>query len=223
MDNTVVALKGVSFGYAGRPTLFHDLDFALHEGEQIGLYGPNGSGKTTFFRLLTGLEKPQRGTLLFHGHPVDSEDALHRLRCGIGFVLQNSDDQLFSSSVLEDAAFGPLNLGLGKKVARVRAMDALTSLGIENLADRPPHRLSGGEKKLAALASVLSMRPEALLLDEPTMFLDEASQATLADMLKRQTLARIIISHDMDFLTRTCSLFMRTVPGGGVEISQKAL
>ena len=216
MKDSIVALENIDFGYPGRPLLFSGLSLALTEGEQIGLYGPNGSGKTTLLRLLTGLEKPQRGRLLFGGAPVESADRLWHLRCSIGFVLQNSDDQLFSASVLEEAAFGPLNLGLPRREARERAMEALAELGIEELAQRPPHMLSGGEKKLAALASVLSMRPRALLLDEPTMFLDEPSQARLAGILKRQGLARIIISHDKDFLRETSSLFWQAAPGSGI-------
>ncbi len=210
----IVSLSHVDFGYHGRPCLFRGLDFTLHKGEQVGLYGPNGSGKTTLLRLLTGLEKPSSGELRFHGKAVESEDDLYRLRCGLGFVLQNSDDQLFCASVLEDVAFGPLNLGMEKDQARLRALEALRSLGIEELALRAPHRLSGGEKKLAAMASVLSMRPEALLLDEPTMFLDEASHARLADILKQQELARIVVSHDKDFLRETSTLFMRVEQGG---------
>ncbi len=214
MKRSIVSLEHIDFGYAGRPLLFRDLNFTLSEGEQIGLFGPNGSGKTTLLRLLTGLEKPLAGRLLFHDEPMEKPEQLWRLRCNIGFVLQNSDDQLFSASVLEEAAFGPLNLGLSRQEARTRAMEALAELGIEELAHRPPHMLSGGEKKLTALASVLSMRPEALLLDEPTMFLDEPAQILLTGILKKQRLARIIISHDRDFLKETSSLFMRAAPGG---------
>ena len=216
MMDDIVSLENIDFGYPGRPLLFHGLSFSLREGEQVGLHGPNGSGKTTLLRLLTGLEKPSRGRLLFHGLPVENARQLWSLRCAIGFVLQNSDDQLFSASVLDEAAFGPLNLGLPRREARARAMEALAQLGIEDLAQRPPHMLSGGEKKLAALASVLSMHPQALLLDEPTMFLDEPSQKRLAGILGRQKLARIIISHDKDFLRETSSLFWQAVPGRGI-------
>ncbi len=215
----IVSLSHVDFGYRGRPCLFRGLDFALHKGERVGLYGPNGSGKTTLLRLLTGLERPSAGVLRFHGKAVESEDDLCRLRCGLGFVLQNSDDQLFCASVLEDVAFGPLNLGMKRDEARSRAMEALRSLGIEELAARAPHRLSGGEKKLAAMATVLSMHPEALLLDEPTMFLDEQARALLSDILKKQDLARIVVSHDKDFLRETSTLFMR-IEQGNIAVSR---
>jgi cobalt/nickel transport system ATP-binding protein len=220
-DDPIVTLEGIRFAYAGRPVLFDGLCFALHRRDQIGLYGPNGSGKTTLLRLLTGLETPQGGSLLFHGLPVDSGRALHRLRCAVGFVLQNSDDQLFSPTVLEDVAFGPLNLGLKRHEARDRAMETLESLHLRALADRPIHRLSAGEKKMVSIASVLSMRPEALLLDEPTAFLDEGSRDTIIAILQGQDLARIVVSHDKEFLRRTASSFLRIEHGGAVPAPRR--
>ncbi|MDR2489020.1 MAG: energy-coupling factor ABC transporter ATP-binding protein [Desulfovibrio sp.] len=205
-DSPIATLENVTFGYADRPPLFKALSFALRPHEQIGLYGPNGSGKTTLLRLIMGLETPQSGKVLFHGLPTDNAQSLHRLRCGIGFVLQNSDDQLFSPTVLEDVAFGPLNLGLARHAARERAMETLESMGLEKFADRVTHRLSGGEKKMVSIASVLSMRPEALLLDEPTAFLDDDSRKRITDMLQEQNIARIVVSHDRSFLEQTaCS------------------
>jgi len=201
------ALEAVSFAYAGKPVLFDGLDVALRQGEHVGLYGPNGSGKTTLFRLIMGLEKPLSGRLLLHGEPVDNDQALRALRCQIGLVMQNADDQLFSPTVLDDVAFGPINLGLGRSAAKERAMQVLDDLGLGGFADRLTHRLSGGEKKLVSIASVLSMRPEALLLDEPTAFLDDGSRERMIDILRALPCARIIISHDRDFLERTSSLF----------------
>ena len=202
----ILTLENVTFGYAGRPPLFKELSFELHPHQQIGLYGPNGSGKTTLLRLIMGLETPQSGRVLFHGLTTDDAQSLHRLRCGIGFVLQNSDDQLFSPTVLEDVAFGPLNLGLSRQAARERAMETLESLGLETFADRATHRLSGGEKKMVSIASVLSMRPEALLLDEPTAFLDDDSRERITGILKGQNIARVVVSHDRCFLEQTaCS------------------
>ena len=218
-DDAIVALDQIGFAYAGRPPLFSGLCFALRPGEQIGLYGPNGSGKTTLLRLIMGLEAPQAGRVLFHGVPVSGGQALHRLRCGIGFVLQNSDDQLFSPTVLEDVAFGPLNLGLKRRDARDRAMETLTSLHLEALADRPTHCLSGGEKKMVSIASVLSMRPEALLLDEPTAFLDEESRDRMIGLLQRQNLPRIVVSHDRAFLEHTASSFVSVKDGGMLPVS----
>jgi cobalt/nickel transport system ATP-binding protein len=207
------ALEAVSFAYAGKPVLFDGLDLALQQGEHIGLYGPNGSGKTTLFRLIMGLEKPLSGRLMLHGEPVDNAKALYALRCRIGLIMQNADDQLFSPTVLDDVAFGPINLGLSRSAARERAMRALENMGMGGFAERITHRLSGGEKKLVSIASVLSMHPEALLLDEPTAFLDDDSRERMIDILRGLPSARIIISHDRDFLERTSSLFTRVEDG----------
>ncbi len=216
-NRTLVSLEGIRFAYKGSPLLFDDLCFSLHDGEQIGLYGPNGSGKTTLLRLITGLESPQSGRLLLCGFPVTQRRDFHRLRCTVGFVLQNSDEQLFSSTVLEDVAFGPLNLGMNRPEARDRAMETLEHLGIVNLADRPIHRLSGGEKKMAALASVLSMHPRALLLDEPTTFLDDVFKKRIIALLQRESIARVVVSHDKQFLKQVTSTFL-TVSNGTVSI-----
>jgi cobalt/nickel transport system ATP-binding protein len=206
-DTPILALEDITFGYAGTAALFSGLCFTLRRHEKIGLHGPNGSGKTTLLRLIMGLEAPQSGKVLFHGAPVDNWQALHRLRCGVGLILQNSDDQLFSPTVLEDVAFGPLNLGLKRPEARARAMETLESIDLAKLADRVTHRLSGGEKKMVAIASVLSMRPEALLLDEPTAFLDDDSRNRIIGILQAQHIARIVVSHDRAFLEQTASTF----------------
>lgn len=213
MTDALVTLESADFAYPGKPCLFKGLDFALRPGMQIGLHGPNGSGKTTFFRLLMGLEKLHSGSLLLHGKPVRSEADLRRLRCTIGLILQNAEDQLFSPTVLEDVAFGPLNLGLGRDEARQRAVETLESMGMADFADRLTHRLSGGEKKLISIATVLSMRPEALLLDEPTAFLDEGARQKLIAILRALPTPRIIISHDHCFLEQTASLFMSVSAG----------
>jgi len=201
MDTTpIIALKNVQFAYSGSSILFENLNFELYHGQQIGIEGPNGCGKTTLLRLITGLEKPRSGQLFFHGEAVTNASQLQELRRSIGYILQNSDDQLFSPTVLEEVAFGPLNLGMTKSQARDRAMETLESLGISKLSECLTYKLSGGEKKLVAIASVLSMRPEALLLDEPTIFLDESAQQRITDILCKQTIARIVISHDKAFL-----------------------
>lgn len=213
-DTPILTLDHLAFAYPGRPALFTDCCFSLREGDRVGLFGPNGSGKTTLLRLIMGLEAPHKGRVLFHGEPVGDEKALRRLRRGIGFVLQNSDDQLFSPTVLEDVAFGPLNLGLSRGEARDRAMETLDGMGLAALADRSAHRLSGGEKKMVALASVLSMRPEALLLDEPTTFLDDGARERIIGILERRDIARIVVSHDRAFLEATVSSCVRIGDGG---------
>lgn len=207
-DRPLLSLENIRFAYAGRPAIFDGLNFALHEREHVGLYGLNGSGKTTLLRLMMGLETPQSGGVLFRGAPVKDAQSLHRLRCAIGFVLQNSDEQLFSPTVLEDVAFGPLNLGLTRREARERAMETLASLDLAALADRPTHHLSGGEKKMVSIASVLSMRPQALLLDEPTAFLHDDARDRILHILRQQNIARIVVSHDREFLEQAASSFL---------------
>ena len=192
MAEPIFALEHISFTYPGGRQVFRDMDFALYPDRKIGLYGPNGSGKTTFFRLIMGLAAPQEGRILFHGRPLETEKDFRELRCKVGLVLQHAEDQLFCPTVLEDVAFGPLNLGCTQDEARDRAASTLERLGLAGFENRLTHRLSGGEKKLVSLATVLVMEPEALLLDLPT--------------------ARIIISHDWDFLAETSSEYL-TVEG----------
>ena len=207
----IFSLKSISFGYGQsdsmRPVL-HDVDFSLHPGPRIGLYGPDGSGKTTLFRCITGLARPQSGQVLFHGVPLNEEKDFHELRCKVGFVLQHAEDQLFFPTVLEDVAFGPLNLGLAADEARERALETLRDLGLAGFEDRLTHRLSGGEKKLVSLAAVMAMQPEALLLDEPTNGLDNDARQRIIDILGSLNTARITISHDWDFLAQTSTQYL---------------
>lgn len=198
-------IRDLCFAYAGdgtrRAALSH-VHLSLAPGQRLGLYGPNGSGKTTLFRCITGLETPQQGEIFLHGAPVRTEKDFRVLRRAVGYVLQNADDQLFFPTVLEDVAFGPLNLGLTSNDARARAEETLASLGLADYAGRLAHRLSGGEKTLVALATVLAMRPEALLLDEPTTGLDADARERIIGVLNGLDTARIVISHDWDFLER---------------------
>ena len=212
----IFALDGVLFAYPeGRP-LFEDLHFALRDGESIGLMAPNGSGKTTLLRLIMGLERPLSGRVLLRGAPVADARAWRDLRRKVGVTLQAADDQLFCPTVLEDVAFGPLNLGLDRDAARDAAQEALRLLGLAGFEQRLTHKLSGGEKKMVALASVLSMHPEALLLDEPAAGLDQAAEKRLADVLKEFPAARLVISHDRAFLRETVSRAL-TIADGRLE------
>lgn len=211
MAEPILQLENLSFAYPGGREVFRNMAFTLHPDRQIGLYGPNGSGKTTFFRLIMGLLAPSSGRILFHGRPVCSEKAFRELRCRIGLVLQHAEDQLFCPTVLEDVAFGPLNLGCSQEEARERAAATLHRLGLDGFEDRLTHRLSGGEKKLVSLATVLAMEPEALLLDEPTNGLDPEARERIISVLKTLPTARIIISHDWDFLAETSSEYLTVV------------
>ena len=201
----LIELRDICYRYPGQTTpILHHLDLAVTE-EKIGLIGPNGSGKTTLFHILVGLRSPDSGTILFKDETITQKTGFQQLRKEVGFLFQNSDDQLFSPTVLEDVAFGPLNLGLSPEEARQVATATLNELGLTGFEDRVTHKLSGGEKKLVALATILSMRPRVLLLDEPTNNLDPQTRSRLIHILKNLQQAQIIISHDLDFLADTTS------------------
>ena len=222
-NSAIVTLDNVCFAYEQEGDdvrqVLRNVSFSLLPGQHVGLYGPNGSGKTTLFRCITGLLRPQKGRIIFHGTLLEKDQDFHKLRCQIGFLLQNAEDQLFFPTVLEDVAFGPLNLGLKEKAARERAMETLHDLGLSGFENRYIHRLSGGEKKLVSLAAVLAMRPEALLLDEPTNDLDKDARQRFIDILESQDIARITISHDWDFLTRISTTYLTINQG---QLTDKA-
>lgn len=192
----------------GEGQLFRNLDFALFPGDRIGLCAPNGSGKTTLLRIITGLVRPHTGSIYFQEKSLKTEKDFLQLRRCVGFVLQNADDQLFSPTVLEDVAFGPLNLGFSREEAHAVSLHALDAVGLSGFEHRLTHRLSGGEKKLVCIASVLSMQPEALLLDEPTTGLDREAVDRIVSLLETLGLPRIVVSHDQRFLERVSSSFV---------------
>jgi len=202
----MLELSKVSYTYplAQEPTL-HNLSFAVQD-KHTGIIGPNGCGKTTLLHLMVGLIKPTEGELLFNGEPVTTKLDMYNLRRDVGFLFQSSDDQLFSPTVIEDVAFGPLNLGFKPDEARVIAENTLKNLGLIGFEDRITHKLSGGEKKLVALATILAMRPKVLLLDEPTNNLDPKTTSRLIEILQNLDLHQVIISHDWDFLSHTTNI-----------------
>jgi cobalt/nickel transport system ATP-binding protein len=199
---TTVVLDDISFSHAGGARLFEHLHLTIGA-ERVGFIGPNGSGKTTLFHIIMGLLQPHGGQVLLDGTAVTSAEGWRQLRRHIGFLFQDADDQLFSPTVLEDVAFGPLNMGCDGPTARCQALATLADLGLADCAGRITHQLSGGEKKLVALATILVMKPDILLLDEPTNNLDPATRQRLAAILARLNLPMVIISHDFDFLAKS--------------------
>ena len=199
----LINLKHISFSYpSGKPVL-ENLCFQLHDGEKVGLIGPNGSGKTTLFHIIMGLMKPHSGKIEIFGREINEENDFRSVRQKIGLLFQDADDQLFSPTVLEDVAFGPLNQGKSVKEAKDIAGQTLSSLGLEGFENRITHKLSGGEKKLVSLATVLAMKPKALLLDEPTTGLDIETTERIINILNEIDISYIFISHNIDFIAKT--------------------
>ncbi len=201
MNAPLLELRQVHFRHPEREIL-RGVDFSLHPRERVALVGPNGSGKTTLLHLLVGLHKPSDGEVKAFGCERRIEADFQQVRARVGLLFQDSDDQLFCPTVLEDVAFGPLNLGRPPDQALADAKGTLAELGLAGFAERVTHRLSTGEKRLVALATVLAMRPEVLLLDEPTNGLDEATELHLINHLAGLEQAMIIVSHDRRFLER---------------------
>jgi cobalt/nickel transport system ATP-binding protein len=164
------------------------------------MVAPNGSGKTTFFHLIMGLLKPDAGRIEIFGNPVAKESDFLEVRRRIGLLFQDADDQLFSPTVIEDVAFGPLNQGKSREEAVEISRSVLSFLGLDGFENRVTFKLSGGEKRLVALAAVLAMQPEVLLLDEPSAGLDDATKERLIEILRNLDTTYIIVSHEFDFL-----------------------
>ncbi len=192
-------LSGVSVRRGDRLVLDR-VDLGLESGERLALAGANGAGKTTLLRAIVGLETLETGAIVAFGCPRRTEDDFRELRVRVGFLFQDPDDQLFAPTVIEDVAFGPLNLGFTPAQATERARAVLADLDLLPLERRVTHHLSGGEKRLVALAGVLAMDPDILLLDEPTNALDEAHLARLTAILAELPVAMILVSHDAHFL-----------------------
>jgi len=203
MTHAIIELKDVSYAFPNRGNALDKLNFHLHHGEKLGLFGPNGAGKTTMLHILMGLITPDQGTVELFGIPMTESKIFDEARLKIGFLFQHSDDQLFCPTVLDDVAFGPLNQGLSKEKAAERAREALAVVGLSEFEERIPHRMSGGEKKLVALATILAMRPEVLVLDEPTTGLSPEAKDRLIKILQGLDMARLVVSHDPDFLAAT--------------------
>lgn len=214
----VFVLDGVSYAYLGRFAAVNEVSLSVTRGEKVALLGANGCGKSTLLKILDGLVIPDAGTFTAFGEPV-TEDALedeqfnHGFRSRVGFIFQNSDAQVFSPTVREEIAFGPLNLGMSTDEAAARVDDTLAMLGIADLADRAPYQLSGGQKKRVAIASVLVMNPDVLLFDEPTAALDPRTQQWLIELIVELNEAGktiVLATHDLetiDELADRCLVF----------------
>jgi cobalt/nickel transport system ATP-binding protein len=202
MTEAVVTVEDVKFSYPAGVSALKGVSFDIKRGERVAILGPNGSGKSTLILLIAGLLTPTKGQIKVFGESTSSKN-FPKLRQHIGIVFQDPDDQLFTPSVKEDIEYGPKNLGLPPNVISERCDHILEDIGIKHLKDRPPHRLSFGEKKKVSLATALILRPELLILDEPTANLDLVSRRALIDMLNElnaEGTTIIISTHDAEAL-----------------------
>ncbi|MDH7593572.1 MAG: ATP-binding cassette domain-containing protein [Methanomicrobiales archaeon] len=200
----LIETRDLSFTYPGGIKALNRINFIAPRNKRIAIIGPNGAGKSTLFKHFNGILKPTTGEVLIKGEPVTKEN-LKEVRKLIGLVFQNADDQIFSPTVEQDVAFGPINLGLDERTVAHRVNEALRLLGIEELRSRVPHHLSGGEKKRVAIAGILAMEPEVLVLDEPNAGLDPRSMRDLAEFIRSLTreygMTVIFSTHDLSLVS----------------------
>ncbi len=198
-----VEVVAVEFAYPDGRVALRGVDLSVAEGERVAILGPNGAGKTTLALQLNGIYQPSKGSILVGGTEV-TEPNYPEIRRRVGLVFQDSNDQLFMPDVGEDVAFGPANLGLRGEALAGRVDDALAAVGGEDLRERPSHHLSGGEKRRAALATVLSMEPDLLVFDEPTSGLDPAGRRELVSTLLALPMTQLVITHDLSLALELC-------------------
>jgi len=209
MGDSLIRFHDVDFSYHRGKVVFSRCNFRLNPEDRLALVGPNGSGKTTLLHLIVGLIRPVAGRIEAFGKERRDETDFREVRRRAGLLFQDADDQLFCPTVAEDVAFGPLNLGKPRDEVRRLVAESLQSLGLAGYEHRITYKLSGGEKRLVALATVLAMQPDVLLLDEPTAGLDPQATDRLVAILDDLPQARIVVSHDRKFLDRTTTATVR--------------
>ena len=197
----MIEFRNVTFSYGEAPVV-ENLSFSIKKGETVGLIGANGAGKSTIMKLMLGLITGS-GEIKVDGLPMNKEN-LGEIRKKIGFVLQDSDNQMFMPTVYEDMIFGPRNYGLSKEETDRRVDAVLAQLGLQSLKHRHNHKISGGEKRMAAIATILAMEPEMILMDEPSTALDPVNRRTVINTINRLPQTKLIASHDLDMILDTC-------------------
>jgi len=198
----MIEFKNVSFYYEKDRPVLSGISFKIEAGESVGLIGANGAGKSTLMKILLGLLSAE-GEVLVDGAPVEKR-SLPEIRRKLGFLLQNSDNQMFMPTVYEDIIFAPLNYGVPRPEAEVRVDSVLEMLGLQELKHRHNHKISGGEKRMAAIAAVLAMEPEAILMDEPSSALDPYNRRIVINTIKKLPQTKLIASHDLDMILDVC-------------------
>jgi len=203
MSHHIVEVQDLKFSYPDQTPALQGISFRIEHGESVAIVGANGAGKSTLLLHLNGYLTPVAGKVRIGDYPLTKE-TVQETRRTVGMVFQDPDDQLFMSTVFDDVAFGPLNLGLPLDEVNTRVTDALKTVAVEDLKDRQPHRLSSGQKRRVAIATVLSMSPDILVMDEPTSGLDPHARRQLIEMLKTFKHSKIIATHDLDMVMDLC-------------------
>ncbi len=204
MSHHIVQVKDLHYTYPDGTVALNGISFSIHHGEAAAIIGANGAGKSTLLHHLNGFLAPTTGQVRVGDFPLTRE-TLPEVRRTVGMVFQDPDDQLFMPTVYDDVAFGPLNLGLCPEEVEIRVKESLSRVGAEHLKGKPPYRLSGGEKKRVAIATVLAMSPSILVMDEPTSGLDPFARRQLINLLKEFEHTRIFTSHDLDMVQEICT------------------
>ncbi|MFO7605673.1 MAG: ABC transporter ATP-binding protein [Desulfurivibrionaceae bacterium] len=203
MSHHIVEARDLEFTYPDRTPALQKVSFKIHHGESVAVVGANGAGKSTLLLHLNGYLTPSAGQVRIGDYPLTRE-TLREVRRTVGMVFHDPDDQLFMSTVFDDVAFGPLNLNLPVEEVTARVDKALATVGLSDLKNRPPHRLSSGQKRRVAIASVLSMSPDILVMDEPTSGLDPRARRQLIELLAGFKHSKIIATHDLDMVVDIC-------------------
>lgn len=203
MSHHIVEVQDLTYTYPDGTAAVRGISFQIHHGESVAVVGANGAGKSTLLLHLNGYLTPQSGTVRIGDFPLTRE-TVKEIRRTVGMIFQDPDDQLFMPTVAEDVAFGPLNLGLPPHEVEQRVEQALARVGVAHLRDRPPYKLSGGEKRAVSIATVLAMSPDILVMDEPTSNLDPRARRTLIGLLAGFHHSKIIATHDLDMVLDLC-------------------
>ena len=204
MSHPMIEARNLCFVYPDGTEALQSVSFRIGPGESVGIIGCNGAGKSTLLLHLNGYLTPTGGEMRFSDVPI-TRQTVAMARRAVGLVFQDSDDQLFMATVSEDVAFGPLNLGLTEEEIERRVKAAMDRVGVAHLRDRPPYKLSGGEKRSVAIATVLALEPDILVMDEPSSNLDPRARRRLIELLRSFEQTRIIATHDLEMVVEVCS------------------
>lgn len=221
MTTPSLEIKNLAFAYPDGNQALFGVNLKVDQGERVALLGPNGAGKTTLVMHMNGIHPAAHGEVRVAGQLVDASDKanLRTIRSKVGIVFQDPDDQLFMPTVGEDVAFGPYNIGLrGEELEKV-VLEALDLVGMTEFKDRPPHHLSFGQRRRVAVATVLAMKPEILVLDEPSSNLDPASRRELADILRSLAITIVMVTHDLPYALELCE--RSVILSGGIIVADK--